>query len=176
MKCLNCPLCVSDYTDACGDGDIYCLVTGDYANDEGGCSRTNKWILSQDRDALSQKRREEESRAWPEMADYYEDNRDAQSYRDEIKCLNMQIQELIDELSQRDSIIDNLRDAIKVKELADKSYALTWIEIFRNRLTDKYNNLNFDMSIFIRPYWINKECNQIIREIKNEDDVSYTQN
>ena len=25
MKCLNCPLCVSDYCDACGDGDIIAL-------------------------------------------------------------------------------------------------------------------------------------------------------
>lgn len=168
MKCLNCPLCVSDYTDACSDGDIYCLITGDYAKDEGGCSRTNKWILAQDRDALIEKRREEESRAWAEMAEYYENNRDAQSYKDEIKCLNVQIQDLIDELSRRDSMIDNLRDDIKVKELADKSYALTWIEIFRNRLTDKYNDLNIDIGTFIQPYWINKECNKILEEIKND--------
>ena len=72
MKCQNCPLCVSDYIDACGDGDIYCLITGDYAKDEGGCSRTNKWILAQDIEALKKKREEEECAAWSAMAEYYE--------------------------------------------------------------------------------------------------------
>ena len=65
-------------------------------------------------------------------------------------------------------MIDNLRDDIKVKNIANKSYALAWIEIFRNRLTDKYTDLNIDMSSFIQPYWINKECTKIIQEIKND--------
>lgn len=167
MKCLNCPLCVSDYTEACGDGDIYCLITGDYAKDEGGCSRTNKWILSQDRDTLIEKRREEESRAWAEMAEYYENNRDIESYREEVKYLKSQIDELVDELSRRDSMIDNLRDDIKVKNIANKSYALAWVEIFRNRLVDKYD-IDFDADYFLQPYWINKECNKILEEIKND--------
>ena len=168
MMCQNCPLCVSDYTDACGDGDIYCLITGDYAKDEGGCSRTNKWILAQDREALKKKREEEDCAAWAAMAEYYENSRDVESYREEVKYLKSQIDELVDELSRRDSMIDNLRDDIKVKELANKSYALAWIEIFRNRLTDKYDDFNIDIGTFIEPYWINKECNKIIQEIKND--------
>lgn len=55
MKCENCPLCVSDYSELYGDGDIYCLITGDYANDEGGCCRTNKFILAQDKKKLEDK-------------------------------------------------------------------------------------------------------------------------
>lgn len=165
MMCQNCPLCVSDYTDACGDGDIYCLITGDYAKDEGGCSRTNKWILSQDREALKKKREEEECDAWAEMAEYYENNRDVESYREEIKHLKSQIDELVDELSRRDSMIDNLRDDIKVKELADKSYALSWVSKACDRMIDEFNNIAGiePNTIFI----INKERNKIIQEIKN---------
>lgn len=72
MKCLECPLCVSDYCDACGDGDIYCLITGDYAKDEGGCRRTNKFILSQDKQKLKDKLLEEECRKWSAIAEEYE--------------------------------------------------------------------------------------------------------
>jgi hypothetical protein len=72
MKCLDCPLCVSDYCDACGDGDIYCLITGDYAKDEGGCTRTNKFILAQDKQKLKDKRLEEECAKWSAIAEEYE--------------------------------------------------------------------------------------------------------
>ncbi len=72
MKCLECPLCVSDYCDACGDGDIYCLITRRYAKDEGGCRRTNKFILSQDKQKLKDEWAEEEARKWTEFADWYE--------------------------------------------------------------------------------------------------------
>lgn len=166
MMCQNCPLCVSDYTDACGDGDIYCLITGDYAKDEGGCSRTNKWILSQDREALKKKREEEKCAAWSAMAEYYENNRDVESYREEVKYLKSQIDELIDELSRRDSMIDNLRDDIKVKELADKSYALSWISKACDRMIDEFNTLADIEPITI--FMINKERNKIIQEIKND--------
>ena len=166
MMCQNCPLCVSDYSDACGDGDIYCLVTGDYANDEGGCSRTNKWILAQDREALKKKRQEEECAAWSAMAEYYENNRDIESYKEEIKYLKSQIDGLIDELSRRDLIIDNLRDAIKVRELADKSYALSWISKVCDRMINEFNTIADIEPVVI--YITNKERNKIIQEIKGD--------
>ena len=72
MKCLDCPLCVSDYCDSCGDGDIYCLITRDYAKDDGGCTRTNKFILSQDKQKLKDKLLEEECRFWSAVAAEYE--------------------------------------------------------------------------------------------------------
>lgn len=76
MKCIECPLCVSDYCDACGDGDIYCLITRRYAKDEGGCRRTNKFILSQDAQKLIDEWKNEELIAYIELAnsyDYYGD-------------------------------------------------------------------------------------------------------
>lgn len=76
MKCLNCPLCVSDYSDYIGDGDIYCLITRQYAKDEGGCRRTNKFILSQDKKKLSDDWAEDEARMWAELAEEYEKEND----------------------------------------------------------------------------------------------------
>jgi hypothetical protein len=63
---------VSDYCDACGDGDIYCLITRGYAKDEGGCRRTNKFILSQDKQKLKDEWAEDEAKKWSEFADAYE--------------------------------------------------------------------------------------------------------
>ena len=72
MLCLNCPLCVSDYCDACGDGDIYCLITRRYANYEGGCRRTNKFILSQDKLKLINDWQQSEALKWCAYAEAYE--------------------------------------------------------------------------------------------------------
>ena len=66
MLCENCPLCVSDYNDYIGDGDIYCLVTGETLLGEGGCRRTNKFILSQNKQQLIDKLWEEEAEKWSE--------------------------------------------------------------------------------------------------------------
>lgn len=73
MKCLDCPLCVSDYCDACGDGDIYCLITRGYAKDEGGCRRTNKFIFAQNIQKLKDEWAEEEARKWADMADWLDE-------------------------------------------------------------------------------------------------------
>ena len=72
MKCLNCPLCVSDRSYYDDDCDIYCLVTGDFANAEGGCRRTNKFILNQSPQKLKDERAKEEAERWSEFADYLE--------------------------------------------------------------------------------------------------------
>lgn len=72
MKCFDCPLCVSDYCDTCGDGDIYCLITRNYAKDEGGCCRTNKFIFAQDKQKLKDEWAEEEAKRWADMADWLE--------------------------------------------------------------------------------------------------------
>ena len=72
MKCIDCPLCVSSkgyYDDDC---DIYCLVTGDYVDSEGGCRRTNKFILSQSPQKLKEQRANEEAERWSEFADFIE--------------------------------------------------------------------------------------------------------
>ena len=66
MLCENCPLCVSDYNDYIGDGDIYCLVTGETLLGECGCRRTNKFILSQNKQRLIDKLWEEEAEKWSE--------------------------------------------------------------------------------------------------------------
>ena len=71
MKCMECPLMVPDYGFD-GDVDLFCLITGDYSSDEGGCRRTNKFILSQDKQKLKDKRLEEECRIWSELAEEYE--------------------------------------------------------------------------------------------------------
>ena len=66
MLCENCPLCVSDYNDYIGDGDIYCLVIGETLLGVGGCRRTNKFILSQNKQQLIDKLWEEEAEKWSE--------------------------------------------------------------------------------------------------------------
>ena len=64
MKCYDCPLCISDYSDYIGDGDIYCLVTNDYCPELESCKRTNKWILSQNIALWKDRRSQEESERW----------------------------------------------------------------------------------------------------------------
>ena len=56
MKCLDCPLCISDYCAVCG----------------GGCRRTNKFIFAQDKKKLKDEWAEEEARHWAEMTDWFE--------------------------------------------------------------------------------------------------------
>lgn len=73
MKCENCPLTYSDYSEIIGDGDCYCLVTNDYVFDEGhGCRRTNKWIKSQDRKAWLKRLEERQDKAIADYAAYCE--------------------------------------------------------------------------------------------------------
>jgi len=55
MKCENCPLVLDEWNSFSGDGDSVCLVTGDYITEETFCKRTNRWILSQDREKLISK-------------------------------------------------------------------------------------------------------------------------
>lgn len=81
MKCATCPLCVSDYSDYVGDGDIYCLITRQYASDEGGCRRTNKFILSVDKKKLVDEWMEDEAHMWTELANYYEENNPANNLK-----------------------------------------------------------------------------------------------
>ena len=73
MKCIDCPLCVGDQGYYGDDCDIYCLITGDYADIEGGCRRTNKFILSQSPQRLKEKRAEEIAQSWSEFADLIEE-------------------------------------------------------------------------------------------------------
>lgn len=74
MKCENCPLVAEHWSAYCEDCDISCLVTGEYISyDESGCTRTNKWILSQDPEKLKEKRLQEEADMWNEFADQLEE-------------------------------------------------------------------------------------------------------
>ena len=57
---------------AFGDCDIYCLVTGENLLGEGGCRRTNKFILSQNRQQLIDKLYEEEAKKWSEYTKQFE--------------------------------------------------------------------------------------------------------
>lgn len=69
MKCENCPLVVEHWSAYYEDCDISCLVTGEYIySDESACTRTNKWILSQDTEKLKEKRLQEEADMWEEFA------------------------------------------------------------------------------------------------------------
>lgn len=48
MKCANCKLAYGSRFCNYDDGEVQCLVTGDYVDiDEGSCKRTNKWIERQ---------------------------------------------------------------------------------------------------------------------------------
>lgn len=77
MKCDNCPLTYSDYSEIIGDGDCYCLVTNDYVLDEGcGCRRTNKWIKSQDRKAWLNRLEEQRDKAIEDYVAYCEAERE----------------------------------------------------------------------------------------------------
>lgn len=70
MKCENCPLVVEDWSAFYEDCDICCLVTGEYLDgSKNGCTRTDKWILSQDPEKLKEKRLQEEADMWNEFAE-----------------------------------------------------------------------------------------------------------
>lgn len=90
MKCLNCPLCGSDWDPYNNDGDIYCLVTGDYADDEHGCTRTNKWILSQNVEEIKKKRLQEEADRWSEYVEaMYKEEKEEEECLESKFLINM---------------------------------------------------------------------------------------
>lgn len=49
MKCRECKLAYGSKYCNYDDGEVQCLVTGDYVDiDEGSCTRTCKWVSQQD--------------------------------------------------------------------------------------------------------------------------------
>lgn len=79
MKCENCPLVEEHWSAFYEDCDTSCLVTGEYLDDsKNGCTRTDKWILSQDPEKLKDKRLQEEAEMWNGFADWLKEKGDAE--------------------------------------------------------------------------------------------------
>lgn len=74
MKCADCPLCVSDYSEYFSDGDCYCLLTQQYADvEEGSCRRTDKFINSQNVAELKRRWMQSEANMWSDYLTWMEE-------------------------------------------------------------------------------------------------------
>jgi hypothetical protein len=73
MKCKDCPLFYeivsstqdgTEYDIECAAGEYFGWTTKFDCGGEGGCTRTNKWILAQNKDDLINKRMMEDAEGW----------------------------------------------------------------------------------------------------------------